>query len=344
MKKRILVVEDEFITAADIVHHLEETGYEVPATADTGDAAIQKTAELRPDLILMDITLIGEMTGIEAAGKILELYGIPVVFLTAHSEESTVEKALASNPFGYVIKPFDPSNLRVSIEMALFKHAMEERLRESERTIRSLLDAIPDALLLIDDERRIVAFNENMGRRMGEAPGRFTGVPVTDLIAAGALDIPPGEIETMYKTSLPSLTEVQKDGRWLEVAIHPLKDERGDIGRVAIQFHDVTDQRALEEEMKKEGISQIERNMEQFQILNDQIRNPLQVIRGCMELGGDPALRRRVEEQVEIIDDLVDRLDRGWVESEKVHSFLIRHCQIGIAPPARTDGGGIPDR
>jgi len=128
MRAKILVVEDEFITAADIQSYLEEMGYEVPLTVDTGEAAIEKAGEMKPDLILMDITLNGKLTGIEAAEKIRDMYGIPVIYLTAHSELSTFERARSSNPFGFIIKPFDPSNLREIIETALAKNAMLERL------------------------------------------------------------------------------------------------------------------------------------------------------------------------------------------------------------------------
>jgi PAS domain S-box-containing protein len=126
----ILVVEDEFITAADLQNNLREMGYDVPVVVDTGEGAIKKAGELHPDLVLMDITLIGEMTGIEAAAQIRDRYGIPVIFLTAHSDDPTFEKALHSEPFGYIIKPIEPLNLRTSIGMALYKHALDKKLKK----------------------------------------------------------------------------------------------------------------------------------------------------------------------------------------------------------------------
>jgi PAS domain S-box-containing protein len=157
----ILVVEDEFITGTDLQNNLREMGYDVPVVVDTGEGAITKAGELHPDLVLMDITLIGEMTGIEAATQIRDRYGIPVIFLTAHSDDPTFEKALHSEPFGYIIKPIEPLNLRTSIEMALYKHALdlklkkineELELRVRERTgsldqqvqfLQQLIDTIP---------------------------------------------------------------------------------------------------------------------------------------------------------------------------------------------------------
>ena len=338
---RILVVEDEFITATDIAHHLGEMGFTVPAIVDNGEDAIVKAGELRPNLILMDITLIGGMTGIEAAAQIRDLYRIPVIILTAHSEQSMMERALYSNPYGYIVKPFDPSNLRASIEMALYKYSMEERLLESEQTIRSFLNAVPDALLLLDGAKRIVALNEPMARALGgDHIGETLGNQGTD----DGVRIPPKELERVYITGLPSSCEEEAGGRYYEISLFPMKDEKGQIMRVAIQTHDVTDLKFIEEAMKREGISRIEQNMEQFMILNDQIRNPLQVIRSLLEFGDDTPFRREIEDQVRIINSLVDKLDRGWVESEKVRAFLIRHYRHGLqdAAEGRGEGGGQP--
>ena len=343
----ILVVEDEFITATDIEHLLKEMGYSVPAIVDNGVEAIAKAMELSPDLVLMDITLIGEMNGIEAAARIRDLCRIPVIFLTAHSEQTMVGQALASNPYGYIVKPFDPPNLRAGIEMALYKHRMEERLRESERTIRSLLNAVPDALLLLDGESRIVALNEPMARVLG---GDRVGHPVDEAAGAGRAQVPAEEIARAYETGLPASTEIRAGDRWYEISLFPMKDEAGRISRVAVQSHEITDFKLLEEEMKREGVARIEKNMEQFMILNDRIRNPLQAIRGYLELAGENPYRHRIEEQVEIIDRLVDQLDRGWVESEKVRLFLLRHYRHGLqgredgeaGPAAGRPGGVLP--
>ena len=328
MRAKILVVEDEFITAADIQSNLQEMGFDVPITVDNGEAAIQKAGELRPDLILMDITLAGSMNGIEAAERIRELYGIPVIFLTAHSEESTLDRALSSNPFGYIIKPFEQSSLRASIEMALYKHGMEEKLRESERTILCLLNAIPDALALLNRVKKIVAVNEAMARKMGRSRADLMGAAITDLIGARALSVSIGEIDLLFHEGTPICFEEQQDGRWFQTTMYPIHDGEGKMARIAIQSHDITDWKSLGERMKREGLSQIDKNMEQFQILNDQIRNPLQAIEGYVELGDCP-FRDKIGEQIRIINDLVTRLDEGWVESEKVRSFLIRHYRHG---------------
>ncbi len=241
MKANILVVEDEFITAADIQNSLQEMGFQVPATTGTGEEAIRMAGELAPDLVIMDITLAGRLTGIEAADRIGELYGIPVIFLTAHSDQSMVERSLSSNPYGYIVKPFEPSGLRVSIEMALFKHGMEERLRESERTIQILLNAIPDPLALLDRAKKIVAVNEAMGRKLGKSRAGLVGSPIGDLIDAGALPVSTGEIDLLFQEGTPLSFEEDQAGRWYQTMLHPIPDAGGKTERVAIQSHDITD-------------------------------------------------------------------------------------------------------
>ncbi len=129
---QILVVEDESIIAKDIQSSLKSLGYAVPAIASSGEQALTKAAEMLPDLALMDIVLKGGMDGIEVAEHMRDRYGIPVVYLTAYGDDQTLARAKLSEPFGYVLKPFDERGLQSTIEMALYKSQMEKNLRESE--------------------------------------------------------------------------------------------------------------------------------------------------------------------------------------------------------------------
>ena len=122
MSNRILIVEDETVIAMEIESLLEQLGYEVAGHASRGEDAIDLAAQHHPDLILMDIRLKGEMDGITAAEKIFRLYKIPIVFLTAHSDPSTLERAMYLQPYGYLLKPFRKNDLYTSVEIALYKH------------------------------------------------------------------------------------------------------------------------------------------------------------------------------------------------------------------------------
>ncbi len=128
--ERILVVEDEEITAEDIKDTLEELGYEVPITVPSGEEAIEKVEEIQPDLILMDIALEGKIDGIDAAEEIKKAYDIPIIFLTAYSDEKTIERVKNTKPEAYILKepfsmlykPFKPDELKGIIEITLHKY------------------------------------------------------------------------------------------------------------------------------------------------------------------------------------------------------------------------------
>jgi signal transduction histidine kinase len=132
--KKILIVEDEILIARRIELILGQFGYATTAIAIDGASALEKIAETNPDLVLMDISMPGDMDGIETANQIRLRHKIPVVFLTAYSDSSTLERAKASQPFGYLLKPFQPKELDIAIQIALVRHSME---RQKLDTLRS---------------------------------------------------------------------------------------------------------------------------------------------------------------------------------------------------------------
>lgn len=141
--KKIFVVEDEVIVAQDIVQTLKSLGYEVPDFVTSGEEAISKVKEILPDLILMDIMLAGELDGIETSQIINKDLNIPVVYLTAYSSTHILDKAKTSRPYGYIVKPFDEINLYTTIEIALYKHAVQtELIEETENALASIFGCI----------------------------------------------------------------------------------------------------------------------------------------------------------------------------------------------------------
>ena len=145
MNKRttILVVEDETIIARDILSKLQGLGYDVPLIVCSGEEAVEKTGELRPDLVMMDIVIEGKIDGIGAADQIRKRFNIPVIYLTAYADEEILERAKIAEPFGYMVKPFDERELHSTIEMALYKHKAAEKLMKSmEETINALASAL----------------------------------------------------------------------------------------------------------------------------------------------------------------------------------------------------------
>ena len=132
---RILIVEDEVITAMALKRKLTSLGYQVVGVVDTAEDAVNAAKQNQPDLVLMDITLAGELDGIAAATAIRGSFGLPVVFLTAHADDATMNRAMLAGPFGYVLKPFRTPGLKAAIEVALHKHRTEfERSHKEQET------------------------------------------------------------------------------------------------------------------------------------------------------------------------------------------------------------------
>lgn len=134
-KKRIMVVEDEGVTAMRIKRSMQDMGYAVAPIMISGEDAVEKVEEFRPDLVLMDIALKGEMDGIEAAEQIHSRFNIPIIYLTAHSDESMMKRIKSTEPLGYIAKPFDERELRIVVEIAFYKHEMEQRLKEHKEEL-----------------------------------------------------------------------------------------------------------------------------------------------------------------------------------------------------------------
>lgn len=149
-KPKILIVEDELIVATNIENQLSKMGYEVFASVDSGEEAIRLAQEAKPDLALMDIKLTGSMDGIEAAQHLYEHLHIPVVFLTAYMDNDTLQRAKTASPYGYILKPFDINKLYTTIEIALHKHQIEKKLKESEQRFRTLADDSPVGIFQTD--------------------------------------------------------------------------------------------------------------------------------------------------------------------------------------------------
>ena len=141
---KILVVEDEVIVAEDIGFRLKKLGYIVTATVASGEEAIEKIAENRPDLVLMDIVLKGDMDGVTAAEKIRNRVDIPTVFLTAYADDQTLQRAKLTNPFGYIIKPFQQNDLRVAIEIALHRHEIETKMQETLKASEAAKESVEE--------------------------------------------------------------------------------------------------------------------------------------------------------------------------------------------------------
>ncbi len=157
--ERILIVEDEKIIALDLQRRLERFGFSVVGLAASGSEAIELAEKSEPDIILMDIRLEGDMDGIEASKHIRARFAIPVIFLTAYTDERTLERAKEVEPFGYILKPFKERELYTTIDIALYKNRIDKKLRKQERLFSAMLHSINDGIIATDTDMTISFMN-----------------------------------------------------------------------------------------------------------------------------------------------------------------------------------------
>ncbi len=158
---KVLIVEDEALVAMNIQNQLEEIGYEVPEPTSSGKRALELITVIRPDLVLMDIVLRGDNDGIETAEVIRKEHNIPVVYLTSHSDTATITRALKTQPYAYITKPFTETSLRTTIEIALVTHRYENRLKESEEQIKLLLNSTAEGIYGFDVDGKCTFCNQS---------------------------------------------------------------------------------------------------------------------------------------------------------------------------------------
>jgi len=249
---RILVVEDESIVAADIQDRLESLGYEVPATVASGEKAVEQAGVLRPDLVLMDIQLNGRMDGVEAADQIRLRFGIPVIYLTANADHPTVQRAKVTEPFGYVIKPFEERELHTAIEVALYKHQAEQTLRESEERYRLLVELSPEAIIVQRDDK-IVFANYAAAILFGAASAEtLLGLAVADFVHPGHHEnfrAHERHLRGNQQSALKAEKFVRLDGQVRDVEVVMASVTYG--GKLATQIltRDITERRRAEEQL-----------------------------------------------------------------------------------------------
>jgi PAS domain S-box-containing protein len=244
---RILVVEDERIVAEDIQDILRSLGHSVCGVASSGEEAVEKAGETRPDLVLMDIMLDGTMDGVEAAEQISAPLDIPVVYLTAYADDSTLERAKLTSPYGYVLKPFEERDVHSAIEMALHKHAADRTLRARARLYSATLNSIGHVVVAADTSGNVTFVNSAAevltGWRLEDARGK----PLKDVlrIVHGETGNAAERIvaRVLRGGGIAAIGEgylfVTEDGARLPVdgTGEPMRDEKGETGGVVLVFH-----------------------------------------------------------------------------------------------------------
>lgn len=234
--ERILLVEDEGVVALDVEQRLTQLGYRVVGIADTGTAALELARTHQPDLVLMDIRIRGELDGIDLARELATRHELPVVFLTGNADEATLRRAIAAEPYGYVLKPFELRTLEAVIATALFRFRAERRLQDMRRWLGDTMRSIPDAVIATDLEQRVTFLNRAAEQLLKLGLGEALSRPLREVLPdpkvleavsamAGRAEDPPPAVERFL---------LQWGGAPFEVAVGPISSETSMGGIVVL--------------------------------------------------------------------------------------------------------------
>jgi len=299
-KINILVVEDESIVGKDIQKTLQNLGYDVACVVSSGEAAIQKAKENRPDLVLMDIVLKGKIDGIEAAEHIRSHFNIPVVYLTAYTDDKTLEGAKITEPFGYVVKPFEDRELKTAIEMALYKAKMNEKIKQAAKEWETTFNSICDLVSIHDKDFKLVKVNKAFAYFFKTKPEELVGKTCYEIVHGTKepySSCPHKQVLEMKKPSTAEFFEPHL-GLYLEISASPIFDDKGQvIGSVHIT-KDITQRKKTEE--------QIEKSLKEKEMLLREVHH-------------------RVKNNMQVISSLL-RLQSGVLEDPKV-TTIFKECQ-----------------
>ncbi len=353
----ILVVEDEIIVAKSIQRRLEGLGYRVQAVVASAEEAIQRVTDKQPDLVLMDIKLQGAIDGVQAAEHIQASYDIPVVYLTAYADEETLERAKVTQPFGYLLKPFEMSELRTTVEMALYKHQVQRKLRENERWLAATLKSIGDGVITTDTHGCITFMNPVAealtGWQDAEARGKSL-LEVFQVIELEAQQVAGKRTgETFSGESIAGLEHhsvlISRDGKetTIDRSGAPIVDDRGNVTGGVLVFHDIGERRNAEQILRQRNrdLELLNRASQAFistldldhvlATVLDEVRRVLGVI-ACSAWLLDPKTGELVCRQV---TDPQGDVVRGWrlTPGQGLAGWVAQHGESLNVPDALTE-------
>ncbi len=256
-KPKILIVEDEIIIAKELESKLRSTGYAIAGVVTSGEEAVEEALKKKPDIILMDISLQGLMTGIDAAEVIRKTQNIPVIYLTATSDEATIKKAEKGAPYGFIIKPYTDRELQTNIEIALLRHKLEMQFIDRGDWLTSTFDSMGDAVIATDRNSIILKMNPLSEKLTGWGKDEAIGKKISEVFQT--IDEKTGEdltnslLKNIERKLSDSLLNTQilisRTGEkiYIDKNAEPIKDENGRILGVVLIFRDVSEKRTLQQ-------------------------------------------------------------------------------------------------
>jgi len=261
----ILVVEDESIASILIQKFCRELGYSIADAVATGEDAIKAVKENGVDLVLMDITLEGEMDGIDCAREIYFHYNSPIIYITTFSDDSTLERAKTTTPFGYIIKPVDKKDLKAMIEMAILRHNLETRLKENENKVSTILNSIGDGVVVVNPEKKISYINPITEMMLDTSADNVMDKKFNEIIHLENSD---GKILDDIHNFTPNPEYNARNyicshnglKTPVDFRVTPQKDERGRFLGTVMIFRDITE-RVKSEDRINESLAQLRKAM-----------------------------------------------------------------------------------
>ncbi len=317
---RILVVEDESVAAWYLQEALENLGHQVVANAVSGEEALEEVDQTQPDLVLMDIRIQGDIDGIGVAQQIRSRFDIPVVYLTAHADDSTLKRAIATNPFGYLVKPFQEREVHTTIEIALRRHQLEKRSEDTKQWFINTFDSIDNATIATDRDGNITFMNPAAEALTGwsqqEVIGKAASTVVKIIDVATLSEIENPFLQVMQEgvpLNLPQDCLLRsKDGIEIPIAdtATPIRNNNGEIIGSVLVFQDVTlhqearseiEERNFTLELREIGlVAQLQERTVQLQ----QALACIQLLKHVMERVSDSS------SQIQILQTIISELGR----------------------------------
>jgi len=366
MKTRILIVEDEWLIAESIKRSLQDHNYTVLAVFPSGEEALQNITTLKPDLILMDILLRGNLNGVETVGQIRSRFNIPVIYITSMTEQF-LEQAKLTEPYGYINKPIDETELYNTIEIALHKSKMERKLKESEQWLKTTLKSIGEAVVATDISGLIIFMNqiaeELTGWTQSEALKKDVATvfrvinPKTRIMIENMVI---NAIQTGLVKKLPGqplLISRNDQEIPIEASAAPIKDDLENISGAVLVFKDISEQQQAEAKIRKlntqleDQVAQrtaelvaVNKELKDFAfIVSHDLKAPLRNINMLAEWMREDYgefFDKKGHEMFELLRDRINRMNQlidGILEYSRVGRIVLKNETIDLNKMVRQD-------
>lgn len=262
--KKILIVEDELMIAEDIQESLGNAGYDVVGMVATGPDALGAVRRQRPDLVLLDIRLRGDMDGIATAREAQQIHDCAVIYLTAYADSQTLQRAKLTSPFGYVLKPFREKELLAMVEITLYRHELDRTARERQSLFSQILNTTSDGIVTANDKGEVEYMNPAAAALTGWNPELAQGQPLNDVLALQSET--GGAPYYLHAGESPQSSLLLKGPQGLtpvDLHVDPIRDARGHATGLVVNLYDISEQRRVDQ-AQEARIETLEQSLTKF--------------------------------------------------------------------------------